>query len=72
LDDDRQIWRVVDDLPRAGCIDPAELDAIEAFLMQQLNAILSGEPNNGETSAPTSRPDSQAPQYPVLKRVARG
>ena len=42
LDDDRQAWRVVDDLPRVDCIDPAELDAVEAFLMPQLNAILSG------------------------------
>jgi hypothetical protein len=43
LDDDRQTWRVVDDLPRVDCIDAAELDAVEAFLMPQLNAILSGD-----------------------------
>jgi hypothetical protein len=39
--------RVVDDFSRAHCNDPPELDAIEAFLMPQLNAILSGETNGG-------------------------
>jgi hypothetical protein len=58
---DRQSWRVIDDLPRAHCIDPAELDAIEAFLMPQLNAILSGE--TSERLRAPSRADSQAPQY---------
>ena len=72
LDDDRQAWRVVDDLPRVDCIDPAELDAVEAFLMPQLNAILSGNITGVERPATALRPDSQAPQYPALERVARG
>jgi hypothetical protein len=72
LDDDRQTWRVVDDLPRVDCIDAAELDAVEAFLMPQLNAILSGNTTGVERRATALRPDSQAPQYPALERVARG
>ena len=71
VDDDRPAWRVVDDL-RVDCIDPAELDAIEAFLMPQLNAVLSGETNNVERPETGSGADSQAPQCPVLKRVVRG
>jgi hypothetical protein len=70
LDDDRQTWRVVDDLPRVDCIDPAELDAVEAFLMPQLSAILSGA--GVERPATALRTDSQAPQYAALERVARG
>jgi hypothetical protein len=42
-EDDSQAWRVVDDVARAHCIDPAELDAVEAFLMSQLNAILAAD-----------------------------
>jgi hypothetical protein len=72
LDDDCQAWRVVDDLRRVDCIDPAELDAVEAFLMPHLNAILSGDTTSVERSATALRPDSQAPQYPALERVARG
>jgi hypothetical protein len=42
--DDRRIWRVVDDFPCEVPVGPAELDAVEAFLMPLVNAILSGTP----------------------------
>jgi hypothetical protein len=42
--DDDHAWRVVDDLTRPQHIEPAELDAIEAFLIPQLTPILSGRP----------------------------
>jgi hypothetical protein len=70
-EDDRQAWRVVDDLARAHCIDPAELDAVEAFLMPQLNAILSGETKGVQKIAAASRADSEPPQYPALEKAER-
>lgn len=68
-EDDSQAWRVVDDLARAHCIDPAELDAVEAFLMSQLNAILAGHTKNVQKPAAASRADSEAPQYPALEKA---
>jgi hypothetical protein len=49
-EDDSQAWRVVDDIARPHCIDPAELDAVEAFLMSQLNAILAADTKNVQKS----------------------
>jgi hypothetical protein len=70
-EDDCQAWRILDDLSRAHCIDPAELDAIEAFLMSQLNAILSGETKGVQKIAAASRADSEPPQYPALEKIER-
>jgi hypothetical protein len=68
-DDDSQAWRIVDDLSCAYCIDPAELDAVEAFLMSQLNAILAADMKNVQNTAAASRADSEAPQYPALEKA---
>lgn len=62
---DRRTWRVVDDFPSEVPVGPAELDAVEAFLMPLVNAILSGETCSqeffkGPASATPS--DSQVPQ----------
>jgi hypothetical protein len=62
---------VVDDLSRAHCIDPAELDAVEAFPMSQLNAVLSGETKGVQKFAAVSRGDSEPPQYPALEKIER-
>jgi hypothetical protein len=59
--DASQTWRVVDDLSCAQRINPAELDALEAFLMPLLNAILSGEKKVVDRTPAAPRPDSQAP-----------
>jgi hypothetical protein len=40
--DDGPVWRVVDDLAHGCSVSPAELDAIEAFLMPLVHALLSG------------------------------
>lgn len=66
---DSQAWRVVDDLARAHCIDPAELDAVEAFLMSQLNTILASDTKNVQNVAAASPADSEAPQYPALEKA---
>jgi hypothetical protein len=71
-DDDSRNWRVIDDLSRAHAIAPAELDAVEAFLMPQLEAILSGETNRVERRGMASRPDSQAPQICCAKEDRAG
>jgi hypothetical protein len=71
-DGDLQAWRVVDDLARAHCIEPAELDAVEAFLMAQLNAILSDKTKNVQKIATASRSDSEGPQYPALEKADQG
>jgi hypothetical protein len=42
IHDESHTWRVVDDFGCPHPIDPAELDAVEAFLMPVVNAILSG------------------------------
>jgi hypothetical protein len=68
-EDNSQAWRVVDDLARAHCIDPAELDAVEAFLMSQLNAILAADTKNVQNVTAASRADSEAPQYPALEKA---
>jgi hypothetical protein len=39
--DDRPAWRVVDDLAHDCPVTPAELDAIEAFLMPLVHALLA-------------------------------
>ncbi len=46
--DDRQVWRVVDDFAPDLAIDPAELDAVEAFLVPLVNAILFDDDNSGD------------------------
>jgi len=64
--------RVVDDLADKYPITSAELDAVEAFLMPQLNAILGGKLNGVERPFAAPRPDSQAPQYPALEKAGLG
>lgn len=66
--DDRRTWRVVDDFPSEIPIGPAELDAVEAFLMKLVNAILSGVPCDTDGAATLVIPasdramDSEVPQ----------
>ena len=49
-------WRVVDDLARDYPVTPAELDAVEAFLMPLLNALLADASGTqpGKTNANTA------------------
>ena len=60
-------WRVVDDLAHDCPVTPAELDAVEAFLMPLVHALLADAPDtqpgktNSEHRAHTDA-DSQAPQ----------
>jgi hypothetical protein len=68
-EDDSQAWRVVDDIARPHGIDPAELAAVEAFLMSQLNAILAADTKNVQKVAAGARLDSEAPQYPALEKA---
>jgi hypothetical protein len=39
--DDSHSWRVVDDLARDCPVTPAELDAVEAFLMPLVHALFA-------------------------------
>jgi hypothetical protein len=43
--DDGQPWHVVDDLARDCPVTPAELDAVEAFLMPLVHALLADTPD---------------------------
>jgi hypothetical protein len=59
--DDGQPWRVVDDLARDCPITAAELDAVEAFLMPLVHALLAdgSDTQPGKTisiTAPTPTP----------------
>ncbi|WPP04528.1 hypothetical protein [Methylocella tundrae] len=71
--DDRRARRVVDDFPADVSVGAAELDAVEAFLMPLVHAIMSGTPPaaNGlekPVDAPLVRSaDSQGPQKSGLQ-----
>jgi hypothetical protein len=43
IHDESRAWRVVDDLARDQPVDPAELDAAEAFLMPVVGIVTSGK-----------------------------
>jgi hypothetical protein len=68
IHDDRQAWRVVDDFACPHPIDPAELDAVEAFLMQVVNAILSGADKIALVEAVQKLPTASAPTHKRRKR----
>ncbi len=66
--EDMAAWRVVDDFPDDVPVTPAELDAVEAFLMPLVNAIMAGAPaGERSTEIPVNAtglrsPDSEVPQ----------
>ena len=65
--DDGHSWRVVDDLAHDCPVTPAELDAVEAFLMPLVHALLADAPDTqpGKTNSrhrANTDADSQAPQ----------
>ena len=62
---DGRSWRVVDDLARDYPVIPAELDAVEAFLMPLVHALLA---NASETQTGKTNPDTVAIRTPTHKR----
>ena len=61
LGEDGHSWRVIDDLAHDCPVTPAELDAVEAFLMPLVHALLADAPDTqpGKTNlntAPTPTP----------------
>jgi hypothetical protein len=63
--DDCQPWRVVDDLARDHPVSPAELDAVEAFLMPLVHALLEDAPHIQRGKA---TPDTAPTPTPTHKR----
>jgi hypothetical protein len=63
--DDGEPWRVVDDLAHDCPVTPAELDAVEAFLMPLVHALLADAPHiqPGKTN-----PDTASTPSPTHKR----
>ena len=63
--DDGQPWHVVDDLAHDCPVTPAELDAVEAFLMPLVHALLADAPHiqPGKTN-----PDTAPIPTPTHKR----
>jgi hypothetical protein len=63
--DDGLTWRVLDDLAHDCPVTPAELDAVEAFLMPLINALLVDTLDNppGKTG-----PNPTPPSTPTHKR----
>jgi hypothetical protein len=53
--DDGQTWHVVDDLARDCPVTPAELDAVEGFLMPLVHALLA---DTSDTQPGKTSPDS--------------
>jgi hypothetical protein len=62
---DSHAWRVVDDLARNHPVTPAELDAVEAFLMPLVHALLADAPHiqPGKTN-----PETESTPSPTHKR----
>jgi hypothetical protein len=63
--DDSHTWRVIDDLAHDYPVTPAELDAVEAFLMPLVHALLADAPHiqPGKTN-----PDTAPMPSPTHKR----
>ena len=53
--EDGHSWRVVDDLARDCPVTPAELDAVEAFLMPLVHALLA---DTSDTQPGKTNPDT--------------
>jgi hypothetical protein len=58
-------WRVVDDLAHDCPITPAELDAVEAFLMPLVHALLA---ERSDTQPRKTNPDAPPIPSPTHKR----
>jgi hypothetical protein len=68
-DDERErAFRVVDDFPAPAPVGAAELDAIEAFLMPLVKAILANGPDAQAAGRPTSLSDSTPPQRSASRK----
>jgi len=65
IHDESRAWRVVDDLARDQPVDPAELDAAEAFLMPVVNAIIK---NAGGSRRPQTSSFCQQIQTDVSRK----
>jgi hypothetical protein len=65
LCDDRPAWRVVDDLAHDCPVTPAELDAVEAFLMPLVHALLA---DRSDTQSGKTNPNAAPMPTPTHKR----
>ena len=65
LCDDSHSWHVVDDLAHDCPVTPAELDAVEAFLMPLVHALLADAP---DTQRGKINPDTAPIPTPTHKR----
>jgi hypothetical protein len=63
--DDRPAWRVVDDLAHDCPVTSAELDAVEAFLMPLVHALLA---DRSDTLAGKTNLDTAPTPSPTHKR----
>jgi hypothetical protein len=63
--DDGQLWRVVDDLARDYPGTAAELDAVEAFLMPLVHALLA---DTADIPSGKTNPDAAPMPTPTHKR----
>jgi hypothetical protein len=63
--DDGPVWRVVDDLAHGCPISPAELDAVEAFLMPLVHALVA---DTSDTQPGKTNPDTAPMPTPTHKR----
>jgi hypothetical protein len=62
---DSHTWRVVDDIARDHPVTPAELDAVEAFLMPLVHALLADAPH---IQPRKTNPDTASTPSPTHKR----
>ena len=63
--EDGHSWHVVDDLARDCPVTPAELDAVEAFLMPLVHALLA---DTSDTQLGKTTPDTAPMPTPTHKR----
>ena len=64
LCEDSPSWRVVDDLAHDCPVTPAELDAVEAFLMPLVHALLA---DGSDTQSGTTNPHTSPIPTPTHK-----
>jgi hypothetical protein len=67
--DESHTWRVIDDFARPHPIDPAELDAVEAFLMPLVHTLLATDKVQGKPQGSSLKQSSPQTDHKVARNA---
>jgi hypothetical protein len=67
--DDSHSWRVVDDLAQDRPVTPAELDAVEAFLMPLVHTLLATDKVQGKPQGSSLKQSSPQTDHKVARNA---